>query len=157
GGAGGSVDGAPAVRRALVAAVAGAALFAALAAAHRRLDWLGLARALPATSALALGPLLPACLRRRSAPAELARRAPVPPFAARSLGLLAKLGLAARFDHYGFALAMPATLLLVAALVGGLPRLARGGGGVARALAAAAVAAAIAAVVAESERRYAAE
>jgi hypothetical protein len=100
--------------------------------------------------------LVAACLRRRKDRAALARLAPLALFGAFSLGLLAKIALAARIDHYGFALAMPATLLLVAGLVGGVPRLLpAGGGAVARALAAAAVAAALVALVGESGARYA--
>jgi hypothetical protein len=60
--------------------------------------------------------------------------------------LLGKMLLHARFGHYGFTLALPATLLLVVGAVAGTPALAarRGGSGeIARILAAALVAAAL--------------
>jgi hypothetical protein len=146
----------PPRRRGLVGGAAAVALFAGLVAARRGVAWHELARALPATSALGVGVLLAACLRRRGDRPALARLAPLALFAVLALALLAKIGLAARIDHYGFALAMPATLLLVAGLVGGAPRLLPPGrGSVARALAVAAVAAALVALLAESGARYA--
>jgi hypothetical protein len=56
-----------------------------------------------------------------------------------ALALLAKMPLNARIYHYGFALAMPATLVLVAALVSWAPVLITRAGGEGRALRAAAV------------------
>jgi hypothetical protein len=142
--------------RAVSGALAAALLFAALVSARHRIAWHELARALPLTSALGVIALVAACLRCRGDRDELARRAPLALFAALSLGLLAKLGLTARFDHYGFALAMPATLLLVAGLVAGLPRLLPAGrGAVAASLAGAAVAAALVAIVGQSAARLA--
>jgi len=140
--------------RVLAGAVSAAALFALLVAARHRIAWSEFARALPLTSALGLALLLAECLRRRGDRAELARAATLALWAALSLGLLAKLGLASRFGHYGFALAMPATLLLVAVLVGALPRLLPAGhGAVAGSLAAAGVAAALVAQIGESAAR----
>ena len=137
--------------RAVAGALAAGTLFAVLVSARHRIAWHELARALPLTSAIGLVFLVAACLRRRRDRGELARVAPLALWAVLSLGLLAKLGLAARIDHYGFALAMPATLLLVAGLVGGLPRLLRAGqGAVAGSLAGAAVAAALVALVGQS-------
>ena len=146
----------PLRRRELVAPASGAALAIALLAAGRWVAWDDLARALPLTSGIGAGLLLAACWRRRARRAELARLAPLALFAVLGLLLLAKIALHARVGHYGFALAMPATLLLVAGLVGGAPRLLPPGrGSVARALAAGAVAAFLAAVLAQSGARYA--
>jgi hypothetical protein len=144
--------------RRLPAFVAALALGATLVALRQRIAWLDLARALPLTSALGAGLLLAACWRRRGDRAQLARLAPLALFALLSLGLLGKIALAARIDHYGFALAMPAALLLVAGLVEGVPRAlarGRGRGTLARALAAAAVIAALVALLELSDRRYA--
>src|SRR5258705_46060 len=72
-----------------------------------------------------------------------------------ALVLLAKLGLYVRLFHYGFALAMPATLMLVAALVSWLPAaVARAGGdrGIVRAVGVGLVVAGVAAYVAFAER-----
>lgn len=78
-------------------------------------------------------------------------------FAVWALGLLAKLGLAPRFHHYGFALAMPASLLLACGAVAGLPALARrygGRGDLARAAAIGVVAAAVGSLLGISLQRY---
>ncbi len=142
--------------RGVAAAVGAATLFVVLVSARHRIAWHELARALPLTSALGLVALVAACLRRRGERDELARVAALALFAALAFGLLAKTGLAARIDHYGFALAMPATLLLVAGLVGAFPRLLPAGHGrVAGALAGAAVAAALVAIVGQSSAQLA--
>jgi hypothetical protein len=142
--------------RAFSGALAAATLFALLVSARHRIAWHELARALPLTSAIGLVALLAACWRRRGCRVELAQWAGLALWAALSLGLLAKTGLAARIDHYGFALAMPATLLLVAGLTAGLPRgLPAGRGAVAGALAAAAIAAALVAGLGQSAARLA--
>lgn len=141
-------------RKRALALAAGATLFGALAAAGPRVAWHELARALPLTSALGAGVLAAACARRRADREALARLAPLALFALLGLGLLAKLAFAARFDHYGFALAMPATLLLVVALVRGVGALRPAAGGFAsRALATAAVAAALLALLGETARQ----
>jgi hypothetical protein len=142
--------------RAIAAPAAGAALAIGLLAARHRIAWDELARALPLTSAIGAAVLLAACWRRRGERAELARGAPLALFAVLGLGLLAKMALHARVGHYGFALAMPAALLLVAGLVGGVPRLLPAGrGSIARALGAGAVAAFVALLLAQSGARYA--
>jgi hypothetical protein len=142
--------------RAAAGALGAATLFVVLVSARHRIAWHELARALPLTSAIGLVALVGACVRRRGERDELARLAPLALFAALSLGLLAKIGLAARIDHYGFALAMPATLLLVAGLVGALPRLLPAGhGAIAGALAGAGVAAALVAIVGQSAAQLA--
>ncbi len=142
--------------RAIAGALGAAALFALLVSARHRIAWQELARALPLTSAIGVVVLVAASCRRRRSREELARLATLALFALLSLGLLAKMGLATRFDHYGFALAMPAALLLVAGLTSGLPRLLPAGhGAVAGSLAAAAVAAALVAIVGQSAARLA--
>ncbi len=146
----------PLRRRALVASAAAVAVFTSLLAARNRIAWDELARALPLTSAIGTAVLVAACWRRRGERAELARLAPLALFAMLSLGLLAKIALHARVGHYGFALAMPAALLLVAGLVDGVPRLLPAGrGSVARALGAAAVAVFVALLLGQSAARYA--
>ena len=135
-----------------------ALLFAALVLAGRSLPWLELSRALPATSALAA---LALALAWRRAGGDAARRAALAPlliFAVYATALLGKMLLAARFGHYGFALALPATLLLAAGAVEGTAALARrrhGGGEVARALGVALVAALLVGLWRHSELRYA--
>lgn len=139
----------------VAALAAGTALFVALSTWPRALPWFGVARALPASSALAAAVLCVECLRRRADREALSRRGPLLIWAVWSTLLLAKVLLHARFDHYGFALAMPATLLLVAILLHEIPaRLAPRGGAVARAMAFAALAAASLFFLGESNERY---
>lgn len=148
---------APTARRAL-AALAGAGLFALLAWRPHAVGWATVLRALPLTSAALAVALGVACWRARADAAAFGRLFPAALFAVWALALLAKLGLAARVQHYGFALAMPATLLLVAALLHGLPAWLRrhgGGGEIARALAAAGVAGAVLFYWQWSDRLYA--
>ncbi len=95
----------------------GAAMLALLLAIPEGDWWTGLLRPLPL--AVAVIALLLVVSRRGG---RHPRRTPVAlAFATFSLVLLAKTLLHARVAHYGFALAMPATLLVVAALVGWLP------------------------------------
>ena len=111
---------------AAAACAAGALLFAAGLAAYsfRRPDWLAALRPLPLFVAL-IGAAALALVRRGAtsdeAP-ELARRArAVLALCVFALVLLLKMLLNARAQHYGFALALPGTLLVVCALVGWLP------------------------------------
>lgn len=131
--------------RARAAALA-LALFAALVALGPRVGWLELARGLPAVAAVAAAALAHAWRRAAGDRARRARAGALLLFSVYALGLLGKMLLHARFGHYGFALALPATLLLVAGAVEAPARLARRAGGsgvVARALGAACVAAAL--------------
>jgi hypothetical protein len=73
--------------------------------------------------------LLPLAWSARGDRERFARLLPLALFAVLALGLLAKLGLRARIPHYGFVLAMPATLLLVLGFVHALPRLRADGPG----------------------------
>jgi len=120
--------------------------------------WFAAAASLPVV-AFATGAGATAVLfrERRSGPAAL-RPAALLLWSVWSLGLLGKLLLLPRFQHYGFALAMPAGLLLVAILVGIVPELARraGGNGVfARSAATALCAAAVLGCLRVSAERYA--
>jgi len=144
-------------RRREVALGLAALLFGGLALAGESVPWFATARALPATSALAAVALGVAWLRAGGDAALRARLAPLLLLSAFALGLLGKMLLAARFGHYGFALALPATLLLVAGAVEGTRALARrwGGGDVARALGAALVAAALLGLWRHSDALYA--
>jgi hypothetical protein len=99
-----------------------------------------------------------AWLRAGGDAALRATLAPLLVFSVFALALLGKMLLAARFGHYGFALALPAALLLVAGAVEGTAALARrryGGGDVARALGAALVAAALLGLWRHSDGLYA--
>ena len=135
-----------------VAAGAGLLAFALLAAWPRPGAWLGLARALP-VPAVAGAALALACWRRAD-PDARARRATLAIFAVWAAALLAKIALHARFEHYGFALAMPASLLLVVGLVGALPGRLRDGR-LARAVALGAVAAGVLGCLRLSDAVYA--
>jgi hypothetical protein len=113
-------------RRPRVAAlVAGALVFAGLAYGAGSAWWMRLGRALPFTSLLACAVLVPIAFAARRQPERFARLAPLALLAVYALGLLGKLVLSGRIFHYGFVLAMPATLLVVLALVHSLPRLRR--------------------------------
>ncbi len=145
----------PRGRRRAWALAVGLAAFAA-GSLPGLVDWLEVPRALPlSTLGLAAG-LLALCARRRAEPGALERWLPLALWAVYALALLAKMGLAARIHHYGFALAMPATLLLVAALVAFLPAVLapRTGGAVARAAALGAIAACALSLWARSEGFY---
>lgn len=86
----------------------------------RSLEWLAAARPLP-LFALAIGGAAWFALRRAPDAAEARRARTWLALAAFAFVLLFKMILNARVQHYGFALALPATLLCVAALVGALP------------------------------------
>ena len=111
--------------RAPWAAALGAAVFFAMACFPASIPWMEVARALPLTTLLAAAALTGFCLRHRRERETLVRWAPLALWAVFALVLLGKMILYARFFHYGFVLAMPATLLLVACLVGVVPAAAR--------------------------------
>jgi hypothetical protein len=93
----------------LASAVAAMLVIATLATGQWRL-WLGLAWILPGACVLTLYALW---TTRPATPTEAAVRASLVAWLVLSCVLLIKLGLKPRFYHYGFYLAMPATLLLV--------------------------------------------
>lgn len=113
-------------RRGLVAAGAALAVGACLWLAGERIAWLRAARPLP-LAALVIGAA--AALRwlrsdvttTREGGATRERAARTLAFAALALALLLKMLLQARTTNYGFTLALPATLLVAAALVGWVP------------------------------------
>jgi hypothetical protein len=146
----------PAGRARLPVAIgAGAALFALLVVGPFRVPWLAGARALPFTSAAVTALLLARLWPRRGERECLARWGPLALYAVLALGLLGKMLLHARIEQYGFALAMPATLLLVAALFALAARApGRGGGALARALVAGAVAAGVVSCLAQADAFY---
>jgi hypothetical protein len=112
---------------------------------------------LPLTSLLAGAAALAICLRARSEREVLLRLAPLALWSAYAFALLGKMILNARVSQYGFALAMPSTLLLIACLIGWIPDLLRrrfGGGDLFRALALAATGAAVVFFLRESHRHY---
>jgi hypothetical protein len=120
--------------------------------------WLEMARPLPVLLALIVGGVLVAWGRAGADAARSDRLALIVALATFGLVLLAKMALNVRVQHYGFALAMPATLVLVAALVTWGPAAvvrAGGNGSAARAVAAALVLAAIAGVLANAQPRLA--
>jgi hypothetical protein len=145
-------------RRTAVVITLGVVCFAALLWQREAIPFTRLARALPVTSAVLAGHFALEAFRARRDPRALARAAPLALWAVLALGFLGKMILNARFEQYGFVLAMPATLLLVAGLTWGLPRWLRaspGRGDLARALAVAAVAAFTVQLLSWSERAYA--
>jgi hypothetical protein len=133
-------------RRPLASAAVGGAVLLAGVALPRLVPWKAVAGALPVAAALGLAMSVRACWRQRGERDAFLRALPAALWSVWALGLLGKMLLSPRIGHYGFVLAMPATLLLVAWLVQGLPALARargGGGHLARALAVAVVAVAV--------------
>jgi hypothetical protein len=147
-------------RPAWVGAGIAALVTGGLVAASARVPWLELARALPFTSLAAAIAAGHAVLRRGADPHARRRVLPVFLVSVYALLLIAKLGLAARFHHYGFVLAVPATLLLVAAGTHALPAAlrARGGtGGAARLVCSGVAAATCAGVLAHAQPFYAAK
>jgi hypothetical protein len=128
------------------AAVAATAVFAVGVAWPDLVPWPDLSRALPFTTLAAGAGLAWSCRRGRAERERVLRRAPLALWALYALGLLGKMILNARIYHYGFALAMPATLLLVAVPVHFAPTWLRrrfGTGALARALGIAAVGAGV--------------
>ncbi len=105
---------------------AGVLAFAVAALATPSAPWFATARALPLVClAVAVGAAWRVGTGRGSS-----RAVAFLLWSLYALALLGKIALAARFQQYGFVLALPATLLLVALLVGVLPeRLAGGGAG----------------------------
>jgi hypothetical protein len=143
--------------RALLAAIAGVAVFALLVLRPALVPWAQIPRALPFTSLVAGVAAVVLCLRARREREVLLRCAPLALWSLYAFGILGKMILNARLSHYGFVLAMPASLLLVACLIGWIPELLRrwfGGGELFRALAFAAVAAAVVFQLSESNRHY---
>ena len=154
----GAVLGAERGSRRLWGVAAGAAVFLVFVGLGPRVPWMDVARALPLTSVLAVVVLAAACLRSGGVGRSPGRWAPLALWAVFSLVLLAKMLFRVRFAHYGFALAMPATLLLVAGLVCGVPSLIGsrwGAGAVSRGMALGAVAAGVLFMLTWSDALYA--
>jgi hypothetical protein len=142
----------------LACGAAGVAVFLALLGSPGLIGWRGVARALPWTSTAASAGLVVACLRRRDDPAGQGRLYGLALWSVFATLLLIKMWLNARVSHYGFAMAMPAALLLAAMLVWGVPaRLGAAGrdGTLARSLLAALVLASIASHLRWSQSFYA--
>jgi 4-amino-4-deoxy-L-arabinose transferase-like glycosyltransferase len=119
--------------------------------------WLEGAYALPPICAVALAAGLWLALRRQKEGGARLPGAALALWSVFALGLLGKLGLQPRFIHYGFALALPATLLAITLAVGVAPgwlRRAAGGGELFRALASAVVLAFFLALCAQSALWY---
>jgi hypothetical protein len=116
---------------AFVAGLAGAAVAAAVLLALRPSPegWIEAGRPLPLFALACLAVAFVAAWRTRDDPRDRDRAVLAAGFALYALVLLSKIGLHARINMYGFALAMPSTMLLVAALVGWIPgRIERAGG-----------------------------
>jgi hypothetical protein len=144
--------------RRLAAAAAATCVFLAPLVWPGLVGWRGVARALPWTSGAASAVLLVACLRRRGDPAGQGRLLALALWSVFATLLLVKMWLNARVSHYGFAMAMPAALLLAAMLVWGIPAWLRAvgrDGRLARALLAALVLASIASHLRWSQSFYA--
>ncbi len=104
-----------------VAAASALAIPAAVLALHRRVDWLEALRPLPVCLAALLALDLRRLVRSAADPRERQRAILRVVLALASLALLVRILLFARAWHYGFVLAMPGTVLLVALLVGPIP------------------------------------
>jgi hypothetical protein len=140
----------------LVAVVLGCVTFAAAYLLIPIEAWLAAGRPLTATMVVIVTIALVAWWRVRDDPERAAPATVRVALAVLALALLAKLGINVRLFHYGFALAMPATLLWIAALVTWIPAAVGrvgGDGRLARAVAFGVVAAGVAAYVAFGERR----
>ena len=101
--------------------------------------WMHVGRPLPLLLLITTTGSLAAFVRARGDADRAARYALQTALGVFALALLAKMVLNARLFHYGFALAMPATLVLIAALVSWMPAMITRAGGEGRALRAAAV------------------
>jgi hypothetical protein len=143
--------------RGLLAAIAGCGVLALLLVRPALVSWAWVLRALPLTSLIAGSVALVLCARARKQREVLLRAAPVALWSVYAFGILGKMMLNVRVSHYGFVLAMPATLLLIACLIAWIPDLLRrrfGRGELFRALAFGAIAAAVVFQLRESNRHY---
>jgi len=104
------------------ALVAGTVFGVALWSSSATILWAQVGRALPITAALGLAGFTWFVVTRRHDRARAVRFVPPAMWAAFALGLLGKVVLDVRISHYGFVLAMPGTLLLIACLVHVIPR-----------------------------------
>jgi hypothetical protein len=121
-------------------------------------SWQEVGRPLPAVAILSWGGLLAAWIRRRRDAQAVQRLMPMILWAAFATVMLAKMVLKVRLYHYGFFLAMPAALLLVAGLLSFVPRVLGGASAQAvvfRGLALAAIAGGVGFHVGMSDRWYA--
>jgi len=147
----------PPLRRTPWSAAAALACFLLLWWAGIWIPWLLAPRGLPLVALASLAMLwLPGLRSRLPAPTRESWL-PLALWSLFGLGLLGKMLLKARFGHYGFVLAMPATLLLVAIMVSVVPAALRerhGGGQLARALAFAVVLAAAVFLFGMTDRLY---
>src|SRR6185503_7762460 len=140
---------------ALVGRVLAAAVFGTAYAWVPFDAWVAAARPLTLALLLVVAVALADWIRVRRDPERATRATLRAALGVLALGLLLKLGINVRVFHYGFALAMPATLLLVAALVTWIPAAVTrvgGDGRITRALVLGLVAAGLAAHVALAER-----
>jgi hypothetical protein len=108
-------------RRGAFALLAGGAALALLLLRPAWVSWAQLPRALPLTSAIAAAIAVILCTRARKQRALLLRIAPLALWSLFAFGILGKMILNVRLSHYGFVLAMPATLLLIACLIAWIP------------------------------------
>jgi 4-amino-4-deoxy-L-arabinose transferase-like glycosyltransferase len=140
---------------ALVGGVLAAAVFGTALGLLPMAAWIAAARPLTIAMLLVVAVALADWIRVRRDPERAARATLRAALGILALGLLLKLGINVRVFHYGFALAMPATLLFVAALVTWIPAAvtrAGGDGRIVRALVLGLVAAGLVAHVALAER-----
>ncbi len=121
-------------RRAALIVTVGIVSLAAAARLVPVKGWLQAARPMPLLLLLTTAGLLVAWFRGRGDADRASRLALSTALALFALALLAKMVLNARIYHYGFALAMPATLVLIAALLSWAPTLITRAGGEGRAL-----------------------
>jgi hypothetical protein len=138
------------------ASIASLAILLGVVVSSRFISWHEVARALPMTSAVLVAVLIVAFWRRRNNREAVRKVLPLLMFGVWGLILIAKIVLNAQIRHYGFVLAMPATLLFVAGVLE-LHRLRtiRGGTSIVRALSLALVVGSAVFFVQDSLARYA--
>jgi hypothetical protein len=144
-------------RRGVITLLAGCAVLTLLLVRPAWVSWEELPRALPLTSAIAAVIAVIQCSRARKQRALLLRIAPLALWSLFACGILGKMILNTRLSHYGFVLAMPATLLLIASLVAWIPDALQrrfGRGELFRALAAGAVVAGVVFHLRDANRHY---
>jgi hypothetical protein len=138
------------------ALASGLVILLGIAFTSRFISWHEVARALPMTSAVLVVGLAVTLWRRQQDRETMRRTVPLLMFGVWGLILISKLVLNAQIRHYGFVLAMPATLLLVAGFLE-LHRVcaSSGGGRIIRAVSLALVAGSACFFLQDSLARYA--
>jgi hypothetical protein len=107
--------------RTSVALLVGVVVAVALWTVHSAVDWANVVQPLPLLLIILLGITLVELIHVRELPSQASPLIPRLALCAFGLALLGKMILNSRIVHYGFAHAMPGTVMLVVALVGWIP------------------------------------